>query len=129
MAHTLDSLPFHWNGDNHSTSFEINDVPRECIDACSASGDISESVEGWRKSLGFYVNREQAIGYLQSTGAWTKEELEESSDDTIGNRILWMACCNFHEYIVECERAGVNPFEYHPNFESNCGSRSFYLSE
>jgi hypothetical protein len=82
--------------------FDIDDIPEEyreeCIRDCSASGDVSESVDYWRRVLNFTVNRDRAIDCLAGYGSWDREELAEMDDDEIANKILWLACCNFAEW-------------------------------
>lgn len=73
------------------------DLPEDCIQECSASGDVSEAVSYWQQQLNFVVDRNNAINYLESTGGWEKDELKDSSDDTLAQRILWIACCDFKE--------------------------------
>lgn len=73
------------------------DLPDNCISECSASGDVFEAVSYWQQQLNFVVDRNNAISYLESTGAWEKDELKDSSDDTLSQRILWIACCDFKE--------------------------------
>lgn len=77
---------------------DIDDVPEECIEDCSGSGDVSEAVEYWRKKLNFTVDREKAIRCLTGYGSWEPEELAEDDDDKLADRILWLACCNFSEW-------------------------------
>lgn len=73
------------------------DLPVECIQECSASGDVYDAVEYWQQQLNFVVDRTNAISYLESTGAWDKSDLEESDDTSLAQRILWIACCDFKE--------------------------------
>ena len=82
--------------------FDIDDIPEEyrdeCISDCSASGDVGQAVEYWRKKLNFTVNRDRAIQCLKGYGAWEPEELAEMDDDEIADKILWLACGNFSEW-------------------------------
>jgi len=120
----LDFLPFHWDGGNNSTSLEFNDLPRECIDDCSHSGSCDADVQHWRKSLNFSVNREMAMRYLISTGGWDKDDLRDHSDEDLAEKILWLACGTFKDYLAECESKELDPLE---SPETNCGSSFFTL--
>lgn len=71
--------------------------PDECIEECSASGRVDESVEYWQKKLSFHVPRERAIKWLAETGGWTREELGELDNDNIARKVLWLACCDIKE--------------------------------
>lgn len=75
--------------------------PADCIESCSASGSVDEAVEYWRNKLSFTSaiaeNRDRTIAYLREFGAWTAEELHEADDDTLANRVLWLACCEISE--------------------------------
>jgi hypothetical protein len=82
----------------------IEDLPRDCIEDCSAIGDVLEVVTYWREKLNFSVDRESAVACLKGYGAWDDEQLAASSNDEIANRILWLACCDFSEYNKWCER-------------------------
>lgn len=100
-------------------TLDIDQLPRECIADCSAPGPADEAVTAWRKRLGFTVDRDGAIRYLQGTGAWELDELQQADSDTLAERILWLACGDFRDYLSEVERGrGDAP---------HCGSSFFCL--
>jgi hypothetical protein len=68
----------------------------------------------WRRELNFTVDRDKAINCLAGYGAWEREELAAEDDDTIAERILWLAASNFAEYQAD-------------NGEGNAGSDIFVL--
>jgi hypothetical protein len=107
-------------------SIDINDLSRECIEGCSHSGQCFSDVEFWRRKLNFRVNKESAIRYLSQTGGWTLEELNEHTNDGLANKILWLACGEFSEYIFECEAKNIDPFK-NTDYQSNCGSSWFNM--
>jgi hypothetical protein len=74
-----------------------SDLPQECIDDCSSSGDVTEAVEYWVNKLGFTVDRERAIDCLKGFGAWTHDELCEMESEEIAMRVLWVACGQFSD--------------------------------
>lgn len=107
---------------------DITDLPRECVEDCSGPGAADDAVAYWLAELGFTVNRDKAIHCLTGYGAWEREELAADTDETIAGRILWLACCNFSEYITEAERAGFDPYGDRPEtFLPNSGSDIFVL--
>jgi hypothetical protein len=91
-------------------SFDIQDLPMQCITECSAPGDVTGAVECWRTKLRFSVNLLRAREYLLGTGAWDEDEVAALSDDIVAGRILWMACCDFAEYDPEDDSAGSDVF-------------------
>jgi hypothetical protein len=76
----------------------IDQLPPECIDDCSRPGPADEAVAYWLRELGFTVDRARAINCLENYGAWEREELEASDDDTLASRVLWLACGDFNEW-------------------------------
>lgn len=107
----------------------IEELPRDCVDECSAPGPADNAVDYWRVHLGFTVNRERAIRCLQGYGAWSAEELSASSNDELAARVLWLACGSFNEYATEAKCAGFDPWtdERPEDFDPNCGSDLFCL--
>lgn len=71
------------------------ELPRQCIEECSASGDVSAAVTYWRDKLAFTVDRAKAIAYLEGFGSWERADLEKETDTWIALRILWLACGSF----------------------------------
>ena len=80
------------------------DLPEDCIADCSASGDVTASVEYWQAALPFNVEPEAARRYLAECGAWDREDLAGEDPVTLAQRVLWLACCEFREH-------GENPDE------------------
>jgi hypothetical protein len=77
----------------------VEDLPEQCIYDCSGSGDAGPAVEAWRERLDFQVGRDRAIAGLLCYGAWTVAELEAKADENIAEIVLWLACCDFREYL------------------------------
>ena len=71
------------------------EIPAACVDACSASGDVSASVSDWVKRLSFEPPRALAISYLSEFGAW--DDLETATPETLAERVLWIACGDISE--------------------------------
>lgn len=92
-------------------ALHLADLPRDCIEDCSAPGDATEAVEFWRTELQFAVERAPAIECLAEYGAWEDETLAKSTDDELAARILWLACCNFSEFLKWKERNPDRPDE------------------
>lgn len=94
----------------HVTDYlNIEDLPRECINDCSAPGqDASEAVMYWTAKLGFTVQRDRAEIGLRESGGWTREEIAEMDDSDVAEKVLWLACNDFREYLTNVER-GYEP--------------------
>lgn len=109
-------------------SISISDLPRECIDECSASGDVTETVAYWQSKLELQVEREPAVRCLKGYGAWDEDELWNADDDTLAQRILWLACGDFSDFIVHAEEEGIDPFAETPEcFQPSSGSNIFVM--
>lgn len=94
-----------------SSELLLEELPEDCIRECSASGDVTAAVEHWCKALPFGVEPEAARRYLASTGGWDPGELEAADPDTLAQRVLWIACCDFGEYLEDPDGAcGTNVF-------------------
>ena len=110
----------------------ITDLPRECIEDCSAGGRAADPyVDAWVKDpavaavIARFSQSDMARG-LREYGAWDAEELTDEAQNRA--RVLWLACGTFSEYIFEAEEAGIDPFGDRPDsFEPNCGSDLFSL--
>lgn len=74
------------------------DIPMECVEDCSHSGECYEDCFLWVRKLKFQVQRKIAIQYLKETGAWEQEELEAMSTEDLSIKILWMACNDITEH-------------------------------
>lgn len=70
-------------------------IPAMCIEDCSASGDVTESVKFWVRRLSFAPPRDLTERYLKEFGAW--EDLKTADDETLAMRVLWSACCEISE--------------------------------
>lgn len=115
-----------------TTIISITDLPRECIDDCSTPGQAADEPVGhWRRdpvvgALLDGLDDDAMRECLRAYGAWDDEELAD--DEQNRQRVLWLACGDFSEYIAECEDAGVDPFGECPeDFEPGCGSDIFCL--
>jgi hypothetical protein len=106
----------------------ISQLPADCISDCSASGDVTAAVQYWREELEFSVDRTRALRCLQGYGAWEAEELAEMPDSDLADKVLWLACGDFNEFITHAEAAGIDPFGERPDgFDPNSGSDLFCL--
>lgn len=88
----------------------IDELPQECINACSASGSVDHAVDQWRRHLEFTVDRKNAVKCLQGYGAWDADELAMMTDTEVAERILWIACCNFSDHLVGGQDQGLDVF-------------------
>lgn len=74
-------------------------IPADCIEACSGSGRVDDSVEYWRIKLNLSAILEPVRplveSYLKEYGAW--DDLQTADIDTLADRILWTACCDIKE--------------------------------
>lgn len=70
-------------------------LSQDCIDDCSAGGDVSEAVEFWVRELDFRVPQALARKALEGYGAW--DDLQTVDDETLKQRVLWLACCDVSE--------------------------------
>lgn len=106
----------------------LTELPPDCIVECSAQGAVDEAVAFWCKELDFTVDRDKAISCLQGYGAWDKKDLELTADETLAERVLWLACGDFGEFVTHCEDAGIDPrTECADNFDPPSGSDIFTL--
>lgn len=71
--------------------------PPECVAECSASGAVDEAVASWCTKLGFAVPHDLACRWLQGFGAWSRWELRQETNETISQRVLWLACSSIKE--------------------------------
>lgn len=70
-------------------------LPGDCIDDCSASGDVLQAVQYWLKRLPFTADVAGTKAYLQSTGGWEEDDLQDH--ETNLERLLWLVCCDLKE--------------------------------
>lgn len=76
---------------------EPGDLPAQCIEDCSHSGDCLSDTVFWRLKLNLTVNRERAVQCLAGFGAWERDELETMTDNRLAETILWLACGTFKD--------------------------------
>jgi hypothetical protein len=110
----LPNLVWPWpeKGEHHyADCIYKEDLPEECIDACSGPGRKDLPVKLWRYALGFIVDVDRARGTLTRYGI---EDAGTMSAGTLAEYILWLACGDFAEYEGE---------------DSACGSDFFGLGE
>jgi len=105
----------------------LHELPRECIEDCSGPGRADEPVAYWRERLGLHVNRKRAVQCLTGYGAWEADELNALSNDEVAEKILWLACGDFSEFLTMCEREGVDPTDPPADFDPSSGSDIFVL--
>lgn len=67
-------------------------LPGDCIDDCSAAGDVQESVRYWVRKLGFDAPEDKTREYLAASGAWDDDELADHEANL--ERLLWLVCCD-----------------------------------
>ena len=77
----------------------------ECLNECSAQGRVDDAVAYWTKEMKLTTDfdRKGAIDYLREYGAWSIDELNESSDEALAQRCLWLYCCDVKENPDEFE--------------------------
>ncbi len=73
----------------------VGELPQDCVDQCSHSGQCVDDVRFWLKELDFQVPRDKAIVYLRGFGAW--DDLEDMTDEDLAEKVLWIACGNIHD--------------------------------
>jgi len=83
----------------YTNSIPIKDIPRPCIMALAGPTNATPYVGDWRRELVFEVDIGQARKHILSTGRWSEEEIEDMGDEEISEIILWLACCNFKEFL------------------------------
>ena len=69
-------------------------LPKECIEACSHSGECDSDVEFWLEDERISkqideIPMEAIVSYLRETGAWDDEELQDEVENK--KRLLWLA--------------------------------------
>lgn len=99
---------------------DMDQLPAECIADCSRPGSADKAVAHWRETLGFTVDRDRALHCLKGYGAW--DNLAEDSDESLAERVLWLACGNFKEFQTWQTRNPDRPPE-----EADAGSAVFCL--
>ena len=105
-----------------TTTVDIDDLPQDCIDDCSAQGSVDAAVTHWRETLGFTVDRAAAMNSIAASGSHDLDEIEAMDDDQLADRILWDAACTFAEY-RSCLADGE------PEDDTSAGSPLLYLAD
>jgi len=74
----------------------VKEIPEECVNDCSASGDVSQAVKEWTLKLEFVVpSLKQARNYLDEFGAW--DDLNRQGSFSLAQKVLWIGCCDIKE--------------------------------
>jgi hypothetical protein len=84
----------------NSTGLTLSGLTGSIVSACSDSGDVTNNVNEVLRHIGLPLTADEragAIDYLQSTGGWVGEDLNEEDDDTLAGRLLWLVCCDLKE--------------------------------
>ena len=91
-----ETKPIIWFDMNHMDGREsLRQLPAECIEDCSGSGDKTEIVKFWVEELNFDGSVELFKEYLEGFGAWDDEELKDHDENK--ERVLWTWACNCDE--------------------------------
>ena len=77
----------------------LKTLPGDCILACSGQGRVDDDVAFWVKELDFTngLPRERTINYLREYGAWDDEELNEMTEMSLAEKVLWIFCNDLKE--------------------------------
>lgn len=74
----------------------VRQLPQECIQDCSGSGDRTADIQAWVKRLKFdgpaWLFRE----HLKEYGCWDSTQLGNHQDNC--ERVLWIWACECAEY-------------------------------
>lgn len=108
------------------TMLELTDLPRECIEDCSGSGDATEAVYHWVDTLGLTVDGNRAVKCLLGYGAWEAEELLDMDNRELAAKVLFLACGDFSEYLTAVEDGEYTIGDF-GEYQTNCGSDIFVL--
>lgn len=85
-----------WIAQIDSTGYSLTiTLPGDCIDDCSAQGAVDDSVAYWVERLGFDPPVIGTRAYLESTGGWCEEQLNDSEQNK--NRLLWIICNDLYD--------------------------------
>ena len=91
-----ETKPIIWFDMNHMDGREsLRQLPAECIEDCSGSGDKTDNVKFWVEELNFDGSVELFKEYLEGFGAWDDEELKDHDENK--ERVLWTWACNCDE--------------------------------
>jgi hypothetical protein len=67
------------------------ELPEECKLACNHVGPVDADIAHWTKKLDIQVARVPAVQWLKESGGWTREQLEQATDEELAQRILWLS--------------------------------------
>lgn len=88
------------------TGIQLDGLEAEMVKECSSS-DVLSAARFWVnyawKETPTANERARMIDYLRFTGGWCGEDLNEETDETLKERILWIACCDQKETWAETE--------------------------
>lgn len=81
----------------------LKTLPGDCILACSGQGRVDDDVAFWVEELDFTngLPRERTINYLREYGAWDDEELNEMTEMSLAEKVLWIFCNDLKELAYE----------------------------
>ena len=72
-------------------------MPIEAIADCSEPGSADDAVKYWAGKINLDLETDRMIEVLVETGGWTREDLKEENVDTLRERCIWIAACNYRE--------------------------------
>ena len=97
-------------------------IPREVMELCSQSGDMTKNVQDSLanneliKSQYNALSEERVRYDLREYGAWSDDELSNHQDNL--ERLLWLACCDISERIDEYEEIDYDSPA--PDWQQDC---------
>lgn len=77
-----------------SERFNI-ELPDDCINECSHSGQCDADVEYWKERLNLQLDPTLLSAELDEYGRWSDEELTNHEDNLL--RIIWIAAENIKD--------------------------------
>ena len=94
---------YYWSDSSGQIEIEL---PLDCIMDCSQSGANDEAVNYWcSKELDLDIPTRMMVNALAETGGWTREALSELDDQELTEKIVWIACHDLRDQLVEDEDA------------------------
>jgi hypothetical protein len=98
----------------------IEDIPVDCINECSASGDCEPSCRQWMAKLDFTVDANNARKFIRAQGI---EDSNKMDNETLAMYVLWIACGNFNDQLYwQQQNPGADPHD------SDCGTDMISLT-
>lgn len=90
----------HYDGDSGA---HLLSMTRACASDCSRPGQpADEAVAFWRDKVRWIADEATLRACLEGYGAW--DDLQTAPVETIKNRVLWIAACDWRE---EDNKSGV----------------------